>query len=509
MSASIVGNASAYAQLEKRFHRLYALRAATGMLQWDWAAMMPSGGAEARSEQLAALKVVCHEVMSEPAMGELLERAEQDKAALDGWQQANLHEMRRQWIHETALDGALVEALSRACSACEPAWRAARPGGDFAKVRPLLADVLALVREAGAAKAAKLGTSVYDALLDEWEPGGRAADIEPVFDHLAKVLPPLRERVVEQQAKAGAAVRPAGPFAVEKQKALGLAVMKTLGFDFTHGRLDTSAHPFCGGVPDDVRITTRYDEADFVKALMGVIHETGHAQYERGLPAQWRYQPVGQARGMSLHESQSLLMEMQACRSRAFLEYVAPLAREHLGGGSGGAGGAGWDTDNLVRLYTEVKPGLIRVDADEITYPSHVILRFRLERALIAGDLTLADLPGAWTDGMRELLGVVPPSDQDGCLQDIHWYDGAWGYFPTYTLGAMTAAQLFDAARRAVPGLLDSIGAGDFAPLLGWLRTNVHAKASSLSTRELLVQATGSPLDPSIFERHLEARYLG
>ncbi len=494
---------AAYADLESRFHRLYALRNAIGALEWDWAAMMPSGGALARTEQLAAIKLVCHELVSDPAVGDLLDRAEQDRAALDGWQQANLTEMRRQWIHETALDGRLVEALSRARSACEQRWRQARPAGDFGLVKPLLAEVLALVREAGAAKAVKLGCSPYDALLDEYEPGGRAADIAPVFDHLAKALPALRERVVARQAEQGAPVRLAGPFPVERQKALGLAVMKTMGFDFAHGRLDTSLHPFCGGVPDDVRITTRYDEADFVKALMGVIHETGHAQYERGLPARWRYQPVGQARGMSLHESQSLLMEMQACRSRAFLEWIAPLAREHLGGT-----GPGWDTDNLRRLYTEVKPGLIRVDADEVTYPSHVILRFRLERALIAGELTLDDLPAAWRAGMAELVGVVPPSDKDGCLQDIHWYDGAWGYFPTYTLGAMTAAQLFEAATRAVPDLLEAIGRGDFAPLLGWLRTNVHGHGSSLTTRELLIRATGKPLDPAIFERHLETRYL-
>ena len=496
--------ADAYQQLETRFHRLYALRHAVNVLQWDWAAMMPKGGAAGRSEQVAALRVVCHEVISDPVVGDLLSRAEADASGLDAWQRANLTEMRREWIHATALDGKLVDALSRACSACEQGWRTARPADDFAAVKPLLAEVLALVREAGAAKAEKLGCSVYDALHDEWEPGGRAADIEPVFDRLAAVLPGLCERVVARQAKASPAVHPAGPFSVERQKALGLAVMQELGFDFAHGRLDTSLHPFCGGTPDDVRITTRYDEADFVKSLMGVIHETGHAQYERGLPERWRYQPVGQARGMSVHESQSLLMEMQACRSRAFLEHVAPMAREALGGE-----GAGWDTDNLVRVYTEVRPGLIRVDADEVTYPLHVILRFRLERALIGGTLALDDLPDAWRAGMRELLGVAPPSDKDGCLQDIHWFDGAWGYFPTYTLGAMTAAQLFDAARAALPGLMDSIARGDFAPLTGWLREHVHALGSSVSARELLTRATGRPLDPDVFLRHLEARYLG
>jgi len=495
---------TAYDQLETRFHRLYALRGAIAALQWDWAAMMPSGGAEARSEQLAALKVVCHDVLAGPDLPDLLDRADAERGQLGPWQQANLVDMRRQWVHEAALDGRLVAALSKASSVCEHHWREARPADDYARVQPYLAEVLSLVREVGAAKAAKLGCSVYDALLDEYEPGGHEAEIEPIFDELARVLPPLRERVLARQAAAGAPLRPQGPFPVERQKALGLAVMATLGFDFAHGRLDTSLHPFCGGVPDDVRITTRYDEADFVKALMGVVHETGHAQYERGLPAAWRYQPVGQPRGMSLHESQSLLMEMQAGRSRAFLTYLAPLAREYLGGS-----GAAWEAENLYRLYTEVNPGLIRVDADEVTYPSHVILRFRLERALINGALTLAELPEAWRAGMLELVGVAPPSDRDGCLQDIHWYDGAWGYFPTYTLGAMSAAQLFDAACRAEPGLLDAIALGDFAPLMGWLRTHVHGQGSRLSTRDLLISATGRPLDPAVFARHLEARYLG
>lgn len=493
----------AYASLEQRFHRLYALRNAVGMLQWDWAAMMPSGGAEARAEQVAAIKVVCHDVIAAPDLGDLLDRAEADRGQLDDTQRANLAEMRRQWVHEAHLPARLVEALSKACSACEHEWRQARPANDFARVLPKLREVLGLVREAGAIKASALGCGVYDALLDEFEPGGRAADIEPIFDHLARVLPPLRARVLAHQAALPPPIRPAGPFPVEQQKALSLAVMRTMGFDFAHGRLDTSTHPFCGGVPDDVRITTRYDEADFVKALMGVVHETGHAQYERGLPARWRYQPVGQARGMSVHESQSLLMEMQAGRSRAFLAYLAPLARLHLGGS-----GPAWEADNLYRLYTEVRPGLIRVDADELHYPSHVILRFRLERALVEGRMDLADLPAAWKDGMAELVGIAPTDDRDGCLQDIHWFDGAWGYFPTYTLGALTAAQLFDAARRDVPDLLDAIGRGDFAPLLTWLRTHVHAHGSALSTRDLVLRATGAPLDPSIFERHLETRYL-
>ncbi len=279
--------------------------------------------------------------------------------------------------------------------------------------------------------------------------------------------------------------------------------MKQLGFDFDHGRLDVSLHPFCGGTPDDVRITTRYEEGDFRGALMGVLHETGHALYERGLPEAWRRQPVGEARGMAVHESQSLLVEMQACRSREFSEYIAPVLRDAFG-----VSGPEWSADNIYRLNTRVRRGFIRVDADEVTYPAHVILRYRLERALIAGDLVLADLPAAWSEGMRELVGIVPPDDRQGCLQDIHWYDGLFGYFPTYTLGAMIAAQLFHAAKRSDSMILPGIAVGNFAPLLAWLRTNIHSRGSLLSASELITAATGKTLDAAIFERHLTARYL-
>ena len=494
---------SPYTDLEARFHRLQALRNALGVLHWDMATMMPSGGAEARAEQLAALNVVCHGMLTEPVVGDLLDHAEGGGANLNEWQRANLREMRRQWVHATALDGKLVEALSKACSASEQVWREARPKGDFAMQLPALNEVLRLTREAAAAKSDRLGVGAYDALLDEYEPSGRSADIDLVFDDLAAFLPGLLARVLEHQERQAAPLDLPGPFPVARQRQLGERIMRVMGFDFEHGRLDTSLHPFCGGMPDDVRITTRYAEDDFASSVMGVIHETGHALYERGLPQQWRHQPVGLARGMSIHESQSLLMEMQACRSAAFIGFLAPLASEAFGGS-----GPAWDAANFHRLYTRVTPDFIRVEADEVTYPAHVILRYRLEKALIGGDMKLADLPAAWNEGMKKLLGIVPPSDREGCLQDIHWYDGAWGYFPTYTLGAMTAAQLFDAACRAQPSIPIAIGKGDFAPLLTWLRTNVHGQGSRLTGRELLTAATGRPLDPAVFKAHLERRYL-
>ncbi|MGE0735330.1 MAG: carboxypeptidase M32 [Alphaproteobacteria bacterium] len=494
---------AAYKQLERRFARLARVRDAQGILHWDRSVIMPAGGAESRAEQIATLDVICHELITDPAVGDLIAAAVGEP--LGDWERANLREMRRDWIHATAVDAALVEAKSRACSACEMVWREARPKADFAMVLPHLDEVLRLTIEAGKAKAAKFGTSVYDALLDQFEPEGRAAHIDPVFADYADFLPDFLDDVLAQQAREPAVVKPQGPFTVERQRELGLRIMQILGFDFHHGRLDVSLHPFSGGASDDLRITTRYNEADFTVSLMGTIHETGHALYEQHLPKAWRHQPVGASRGMVIHESQSLLMEMQASRSREFLSFAAPLMRDAF---DGQVGDAAWQPENLFRLYTQVARSFIRTDADEVTYPAHVILRYRLERALIAGDLALRDLPGAWNDGLKQLLGIVPPDDRLGCLQDIHWYDGAFGYFPTYTLGAMAAAQLFDAAKRETQDLPTKIARGDFKPLVDWLAENVHGQACYLSTRDLLTAATGKPLDPAIFKAHLKARYL-
>ncbi|MBE0627795.1 MAG: carboxypeptidase M32 [Burkholderiales bacterium] len=494
---------SAYRQLQQRFARLGRLRDAQGILHWDRSVMMPAGGADGRAEQLATLDVICHEMIADPEVGDLLAAAEGE--TLTDWERANLREMRRGWIHASAVDAALVEAKSRACSACEMAWREARPLADFEMVLPFLEEVLRLTIEVGKAKAVRFETSAYDALLDEYEPAARAADIDPVFDDYAGFLPDFLDQVLARQAREPAVIESRGPFPVERQRELGLRVMQILGFDFHHGRLDVSLHPFTGGASGDQRITTRYSEEDFSSSLMGTIHETGHALYEQHLPRAWRHQPVGGARGMVVHESQSLLMEMQVARSREFLSFAAPVMREAFGAQ---AEDRAWQPDNLLRLYTRVSRSFIRTEADEVTYPAHVILRYRLERSLIAGDLRLRDLPGAWNDAMKTLLGVVPPDDRLGCLQDIHWYDGAFGYFPTYTLGAMAAAQLFDAARKSIPGLATAMSGGEFKPLVDWLCENVHGKASYLSTRELLAAATGRPLDPAVFKAHLKARYL-
>jgi len=493
----------AYPALEQRFARLSAISDAIGILAWDKETTMPLGAADGRAEQLATLEVMAHDVLTAPEVGDLLGEAEQGRDNLSIWQRANLREMRRTHTHQSAVPGDLVEARSRATSRCEVAWRKARAESDFASLRPLLEEVLIRTREVAQAKGEVLGLAPYDALLDGYDPGTRKAAIDPLFAELRRDLPALLDAALARQARLPAPPAMTGPFPVDVQRGFGEGLMVALGFDLRRGRLDASTHPFCGGATNDVRITSRYKESDFTGSMMGILHETGHAIYEQGRPRAWMAQPVGQARGMSLHESQSLLVEMQVCRTRAFASYLAPLAHRAFP-----ALGAEWDAEALYRLSTRVERGFIRVDADEVTYPAHIIVRYELEKAMIAGDLAIADLPSAFNAAVHEPLGLTVPEDRLGCLQDIHWPGGGFGYFPTYTLGAMIAAQLFDAACRADGAVLPGIARGDFSPLLAWLRPNVHEVGSCVSTDEILTRVTGRPLDASVFKRHLRARYV-
>lgn len=490
---------AAHARLKARFARIAALNEAAGMLHWDASAMMPPGGAESRGEQLAALAGLAHELLTAPVVEEDLEIASAEGA----WEEANLALMARAHARATALPTDLVEATARANSACEKLWREAKARADFALVAPALTEVVRLQRETAQALAAALAMDPYDALMDGYQRGVTAADVEPVFAAYEAFLAEALPRAEALQAARPAPLPLPGPFPVDVQRALCRRLSERVGLDYDHARLDESLHPFCGGTPEDVRLTTFYDERDVSKALLGVLHETGHALYERGLPKAWARQPVGEAAGMAVHESQSLIIEMQACRSDAYLGFLGRELHAAFGGPA-----APYAAENLARLWRRVGRGFIRVDADEITYPAHVILRFRLERAMIGGALDVADLPGAWNDGMRRMLGITPPDDAHGCLQDIHWHDGAFGYFPSYTLGAMAAAQLMKAARAAVPGLEEALAEGETGPLLGWLRRHVHGMGSLLGFQDLLRAATGKPLDPADFIEHLTARYL-
>lgn len=493
---------TAYSRLADRFARIATLGEASSVLHWDASAMMPPGGGKARGDQLAVLAGVGHAMLTAPELGDDLADAEAAPPAGE-WERANLLLMRHAFTRATALPADLVEAQARANAACEMVWREARPASDFALVAAPLAEVVALTRETAAALGPALGLDPYDALMDGFQRGVTTADVEPVFDRYEAWLHEALPQAEALQAKAPTPMPLTGVFPAELQEGLCRQMAARAGLEPEHFRLDRSAHPFCGGTPTDVRITTRYDAADPAQALMGVIHETGHALYERGLPAEFARQPVGEAAGMAAHESQSLFMEMQCGRSDAFLAWLGPQLH-HLFGGEAGP----YAPENLRLLWRRVERGFIRVDADEMTYPAHVILRFRLERSLMTGDLQVADIPGAWREGLHALLGIVPPDDARGCLQDIHWYDGLFGYFPSYTLGAMGAAQLMAAARRALPDLDSALGRGELQPLVHWLRGNVHGQGSRFGFNELLQSATGKPLDVADFEAHLTRRYL-
>lgn len=498
----------AYRDLETRFREMALLDEAASVLHWDSAVVMPPAAAGRRGEQLAALRVVGHERLTDPGVTKLLDRAEAsletDPGSLNPWQRANLREMRRLQRRAVSVPADLVSRMSMATARCESVWREARAEANFQLVAADLTNVVALAREYAGFLANSLNVEPYDALLDGFEPGLKASDFEPVFDDYIAFLRTNLPAILERQRSLGPAVQPRGPFPRAAQRALTDALIKTVGFPLgTAGRIDESAHPFSTGYPDDSRITIGIDEASPLFCLMAAMHECGHALYEMGLPEDWQRQPVGSARGMATHESQSLIVEMQACRSPEYATWVSASMVEFLGDDPA------FQPANLLKLLTHVEPDFIRVDADEVTYPAHIVLRTRLERALLSGDLPAPDLPAAWKAGMEEVLGIVPPNDRLGCLQDIHWYDGAFGYFPTYSLGAMAAAQLMEAARAAAPDIMTRIGSGDFGGLVGWLRGAVHGVGSRLSSEDILTAATGHPLDPAAFKRHIRRRYLG
>lgn len=488
---------SVYESLKETFYRIACLDEASSLLGWDAEVMMPPGGAQARGEQMAVLAGLSHEALCAPAVSQALAASEPQS----GWDAQNLTLMQEAHLRATALPRDLVEAQIRAGRACETIWRRARQENDFASVRPALTEIVRLTREEAGILGSVLGLSPYDALMSRYQRGIDAAFVEQIFNRYESFLAQALPLAEEYQAKHALHELPAGPYAAETQAVLARQLAQSAGLDFHAARLDVSAHPFCGGTTTDIRITTRYDENDFCAALSGVLHETGHALYDQNLPKSWARQPVGAAAGMAVHESQSLIIEMQAVRTQGYLSYLAPLAAKAFGKPVSLAG--------LKGRLCRVERSFIRVEADEMTYPAHVLLRFRLEQALLSGDLAVADLPAAWNDGFAKLLGTTPPDDTQGCLQDIHWFDGLIGYFPCYTLGAMAAAQLMAAARQALPDLESDFSRGDLSPLTGWLAQHVHGLGASVGFNEILQAATGETLNPAYFEAHLRARYLG
>jgi carboxypeptidase Taq len=491
-----------YQQLEQEFRRLHAFRSAASLLRWDSAVMMPRGSSDLRGEQLAALETESHSLVTSPRVTRLLDRAEANSQGLEDWQLANLKEMRREREHSIATPQNLVSRLAKATSRAEMKWIEARQKSDFSLFAPHLEEVTNLVRNKAELLGKALKLDPYDALMDEFTPGMTAAEIDSIFTTLARRLPGLIQEAIDSQTK-HAPLEITGRFSTSKQRSLAHELMKTVGFPFDRGRLDESEHPFTGGIPGDIRITTRFSPTDPLTGLMGVLHETGHAMYDAGLPEQWRGQPVGRDRGMAMQESQSLLLEMLICRNRPFLRYLKPLMEKAFG-----VTGPEWEVENLYRLLTRVRRSLIRVDADEVTYLVHILLRFELEQEIFRGELKIRDLPEAWNARMADRLGVRPANDAEGCLQDVHWAVGSFGYFPSYAIGAVIAGQLYESLRSDRPQLDDEIAAGKFSGLFDWLRQNVHSLAASVSTPDLIRNATGKPLSAAAWLRYIEGKYL-
>jgi len=491
-----------YEQLEQEFRRLHAFRGALAVLRWDAAVTMPRGSADVRGEQLAAIETDCHAMLTSPRLTRLLERAEASGAGLRDWQRANLREMRRERDHAIATPPTLVARLARATARAEAAWREARERNDFKVLAPALEEVLRLTRNRAGLLGQHMGLYPYDALLDEYTPGLLSADIDGMFGTLSQRLPTLVAEALELQAE-----RPAlpivGRFSTARQRALCVEVRRALGCPFDRGRFDEAERAFTEGVPGDIRVATRFEARDPFSGLLGALHETGQALYDLGLPPEWLDQPVGQDRGMALEESQSLLLEMIIGRSRAFVGYLTPLLERHFT-----AVGPEWSEDNVYRRLNAVMRGPIRQDADELTYQAHIVVRYELERRLLSGDLPVHELPAAWCELMDRRLGLCPASDNDGCLQDVHWALGSFGYFPSYTIGAVIASQLWESLREDVADVDGDIRRGEFTRLTGWLRGNVHALGAKMSVPDLVRHATGRPLSVAPHLRYLERKYL-
>ena len=494
-------NHPAYDQLAATWKRLHHFGHLQAIASWDRSALMPASGNDARANAMAEMDGLLHGIRTDPQLAANIEKSEGEK--LDDVQRANLREIRRDWRNANALPAALVQAQSLAISRCEHAWRTQRPANDWQGFLGNFREVLKLSREQAKYLADRSGLSPHDALMDVYEPGMTGEIVDRLFGDLQQWLPDLVRRVRERQSRETVQV-PVGPFSKEGQYAIGLEAMKLLGFDFCAGRLDESAHPFCGGVPEDTRLTTRYREDSFVGSLWGTMHETGHGRYEQNLPREWLGQPVGWARSAGIHESQSLSFEMQIGLSRPFVGLLASRLTAQFGSQPA------FEPDNLHRWLTRVQPSFIRVEADELTYPLHVILRYRIERDLIEGRIEADDIPTRWDTAMAQLLDTDTRGNfTNGCMQDVHWGSGLFGYFPSYTLGAMYAAQWFATIRSRTPDLDGRMATGDLAPVFDWLRENIWQQGSRWSTSELVTRATGGPLDAAHYRRHLETRYLG
>ena len=492
------------ADLTTHVRRAHTLGTVGELLGWDEQVNLPPGAAEQRAAQHAALAEAQHAAASDPRIGERLVALEAARDGLDADARAIVAQARRDYDRATKLPADFVRDKAAQGSRGYHAWARAKAEDDFASYAPVLEKNLEFAQR----EAAYLGRgdAPYDYALDKHDPGLMAATVDGLFAELKRDLVPLVRAITASPRAAQAreiAARLKG-FPVEAQRTFLREVTAALGFDYARGRIDVSLHPFCSGTGSDVRMTTRFNADQPLDALFSSIHETGHGLYEQGLPIAQLGTALGLHAGMAVHESQSRLWENQVARSRAFWRRFEPRWRELFP-----AQTAGVTSDELYLAVNAVEPTLIRVDADEVTYNLHIVLRFELEKKLFTGELAVRDLPAAWRAASRELIGLEPANDREGVLQDVHWSDGAFGYFPSYCLGNMIAAQLWARVRVLRPAIEEEFARGDFAWLLGWLRENIHTQGRRFSATELVQRVTGEPLSPRHLVAYLRERYGG
>ena len=489
-------------RLKTRLNQITRLGQVAGLLGWDQQTYMPTGAAEARSEQMAALSQLVHEMFVSDETAELLTKSDAETAGMDADSDDArlLRNTRRDFDRATKLPTALVVELAKHETLSQEIWIRARKESDYAVFRPALEKMFDLVRQ----KAECYGYTahIYDALLDEFETDAKQAEIAAMFADMKPGLVALTHAIAGSKNPVDDAIL-RGDFPTDKQRALTLKTVAALGYDMNRGRQDEAAHPFCSHFSrDDVRITTRFDPKFLNQALYASLHEAGHAMYEQGSPPEFEGGPLAGGVSLGVHESQSRLWENLVGRSRPFCRYIFPALRETFPDALQSA-----DAEQFYRAVNKVEPSLIRVEADEVTYNLHILMRFELECDLLTGSLNFNDLPDAWNAKMQEYFGITPPDAAQGCLQDIHWSAALIGYFPTYSIGNLLSAQLFHAARKTLPDLDGQIERGEFAPLLSWLRENVHRYGSKFLPREVILKATGEPLTSRYYVDYMTQKY--
>ena len=487
-----------YEDFIRRARELQDISHAQALLHWDQETFLPPRGNALRARSSGTLAGIHHEKLVHPDLVDLVKRL--GEAGLQGDEAVNLRELEREQSRALKLPGELVIELGRTTSLAHEAWVEARQKSDFRLFEPWLEKVVGLKQEV----ALRVGFegSIYNALLDEYEPGCRTEDIASLFADLRRRLIPLVERIAAAERSPAAGILDQ-EFSVEGQEYFGRQVMADMGFDLEAGRLDVSVHPFCSGMsPDDVRLTTRYSPDSLGESLFGIIHESGHGLYEQGLPEEAAGTPLCAGISLGIHESQSRLWENMVGRSKAFWKHYLPRLREVFPQQLQGVG-----LEPFYAAVNQVEPSFIRVEADEVTYNLHILLRFELERELLEDQVPVADLPEAWNERMESYLGIRPPDDAQGVLQDVHWSSGLLGYFPTYTLGNLYAAQFYHQARRDIPDLLELVEEGRLGCLKAWLNEKIHARGRRVTADELVAEVSGEPLQADYFMDYLETKF--